>query len=154
MNNALRKGSDNREVWGEKTVCLFLLCCSFFFFCRFFVDSGNGERLLEKKIYLLWEKRVFICFTAFSFYSFGKKHCVAEEHFFFSSLLPFFLQRICTAFFFRFYFLSFIFSFWHRFSFFSFRKNKSFPSKMYFFPLFRKRQNGSISGFALCAHSN
>lgn len=125
-----------------------------FSFAVFLWIAEMGSVCWRKKIYLLWEKRVFICFTAFSFYSFGKKHCVAEEHFFFSSLLPFFLQRICTAFFFRFYFLSFIFSFWHRFSFFSFRKNKSFPSKMYFFPLFRKRQNGSISGFALCAHSN
>ena len=116
-----------------------------FSFAVFLWIVEMGSVCWRKKIYLLWEKQVFICFTAFSFYSFGKKHCVAEEHFFFSSLLPFFLQRICTAFFFRFYFLSFIFSF---------RKNKSFPSKMHFFPLFRKRQDGSISGFALCAHSN
>ena len=66
MNNALRKGSDNREVWGEKMVCLFLLCCSFFFFCRFFVDSGNGERLLEKKNLLaLGETGIFLLYSFF-----------------------------------------------------------------------------------------
>ena len=118
MNNALRKGSDNREVWGEKTVCLFLLCCSFFFFCRFFVDSGNGERLLEKKNLLaLGETGVFLLYSFFVLFFRKKTLCSRRAFLFFLSfplLLVAYLHRFLLPLllsFFYFFFLASILGF-------------------------------------------
>ena len=118
MNNTLRKGSGNREVWGEKTVCLFLLCCSFFFFCRFFVDSGNGERLLEKKNLLaLGETGIYLLYSFFVLFFRKKTLCSRRAFLFFLSsplLLTSYLHRFLLPLllsFFYFFFLASILGF-------------------------------------------
>lgn len=125
-----------------------------FSFAVFLWIAEMGSVCWRKKICLLWEKRAFFCFTVFLFCYFGKQHCVAEERFFFSSLSPssYVLSTPFSSSAFVFFFLLFLSGIDSLL--FPFRKNKSFSSKMYFFPLFRKRQDGSISGSALCAHSN
>ena len=41
--------NSGKSKWGEKLFSLCLLFFSLYSFCRFFVDSGNLTRLLEKK---------------------------------------------------------------------------------------------------------
>lgn len=49
MEGRLTRASGEKSARREKSIFLFLFCCSLFFAFFFFINSGNAERLMEKK---------------------------------------------------------------------------------------------------------
>ena len=71
--------NSGKSKWGEKLFSLCLLFFSLYSFCRFFVDSGNLTRLLEKKS-LCAVGEVGILFLLFCLFSFSASPvCVSSS---------------------------------------------------------------------------
>ena len=114
----LRKKSGDRVIRGEKMIFLFLLCTSLFFFGRFFLDSGNWERLLENKNLLaLGETGIFLLYSVLILF-FQRKTLRSGKAFLFFLVFPLLLTAYLHRFFlpllvsfFYFFFLAFVFGF-------------------------------------------
>lgn len=118
MEEKLTRASSEKSARREKFVFLFLFCFSFLFSIRYFIDSGDAERLMEKKNLIALAEVGLLFLYIFVILFFRKKILTSKRNYLiflsFPLLLSAYLHRVLLPLgisFFYFCFLASIFGF-------------------------------------------
>ena len=89
MEGRLTRASGEKSARREKFIFLFLFCCSLLWAFFFFFNSGNAERLMEKKSLLALGEVGVLSLYIFAVLFFRKRIFTSKKNYLLCLLSPF-----------------------------------------------------------------